>query len=450
MVPTEGKSSITSATAAIRAGELTAAELMSETLERARTTEPIVHAYVEIDEEAAMAAAEEADKRQANGGPLGILHGIPVGVKDLLTTKGQPTSAGSGFPQDHYPQDDAAAVASLRRAGAIIVGKQHTHEFGFGMDEPPTRNPWDLERYAGGSTVGGGVSVAVGSCLAALGTDGGGSIRKPAAINGVVGLKPTFGKTSALGMVPGATSFDHIGWITGSVDDAALLLEATAESTPPETSLRGGGDAAGLRLGCPEYFFTDVASDIEKQIATCLEALAGLGAEVIRFELPELESALKIHGTLGAIESYRMHAASVNRFPERYHPQTLDLLRGFAHVSEADAVIARRQRSDLRQAMDEAFSRHGLDAICGPTLALPPVKMEQMDPYRLLPEYTRLTAPFNVTGQPALSVPCGLDSLGLPVGFQIAARDGEESTVLQVGRAVERTGLWTHSLPSTV
>ena len=442
--------SIGSAVAAMRAGELTAVELMTETLDRVRATEPVVQAYVYLDEEAAMAAAQDADTSRAKGKSLGILHGIPVGVKDLLTTQGQPTGAGSGFPSANYPQGDADAVKLLRKAGAIIVGKQHTHEFGFGMDEPPTRNPWELDRYAGGSTVGGGVSVAVGSCLAALGTDGGGSIRKPAAINGVVGLKPTFGRPSSRGMVPGATSLDHIGWLTGSVGDSALLLGAMSKLGPPLPWSSSTEHAAGLRIGCPEYFFTDIASDIEKQISTCLESLAGLGAEIIRFDLPLLESAMQIHRTLGSYESYRLHSERVDRFPERYHPRTLALLHEFAHVSEDDAAAARRQRGALRNAMAEAFSFHGLDVICGPTLALSPVKIDQMDPNHLLPAYTRLTAPFNVTGQPALSVPCGLDSLRLPVGFQIAALDGHEGTLLRAGLAVEQARPWTHPIPSTV
>lgn len=450
MLTNAGETSITSAAAAIREGRLTATELMAKVLERARETEPIVHAYVNIDEHAAMLAAEEADSHQANGYPCGTLHGIPVGIKDLLTTKGYPTGAGSTIPPDQHPQNDAAAVTILRNAGAIVVGKQHTHEFGFGMDEPPTRNPWDLDRYAGGSTVGGGVSVAVGSSLAALGTDGGGSIRKPAAINGIVGLKPTFGKVNPKGMVPGATSLDHIGWLTQTVDDAALLLDVMAGPIREEPSEANVRDAEGLRIGCPEYFFTDLASDIEKEVAICLEALTNAGAEIIRFDLPELESAIRVHSTMGAFESYRLHSKWVTQFPERYHPQTLDLLKGFAQVSEADLATARRQRDELREAMNDAFSNHGLDAICGPTLALSPVKTEQMDPQRLLPEYTKFTAPFNVTGQPALSVPCGLDSLGLPIGFQIVASEGRERMVLRVGRAVEQTKLWNHHLPSAV
>lgn len=447
MKPTMDPPSIVNASAAMLADELTAVELMTQVLQRARATEPIVHAYIDIDEEVAMNAAKDADARRADGLPCGVLHGIPMGVKDLITTEDYPTAAGSAFPPGHYPQNDAAAVEMLRKAGAIIVGKQHTHEFGFGMDEPPTRNPWDLERYAGGSTVGGGVSVAVGSSLAALGTDGGGSIRKPAAINGIVGLKPTFGKISSQGMVPGATSLDHIGWLTKTVDDAAMLLEAMTGVIPSAPRVH---DAAGLRIGCPGYFFTDIASDIEKQISACLDALADAGAKIIRFDMPELESAIRTHGTLGAVESYEMHSDSVSQFPERYHPQTLKLLRKFAHVSESDAAQARLRRSELRKAMDEAFISHRLDVLCGPTLALSAVKTDQMDPESLLPEYTRLTAPFNVTGQPALSVPCGLDALGLPVGFQIAGRDGQEDMVLQVGRAVEQTKIWTHPLPSTV
>lgn len=432
---------VTSAAAAIRDGNLTASELMSMVLERARETEPIVHAYVSLDEQAAMEAAEAADGRRLHGTPCGPLHGIPIGVKDLIATADFPTQAGSAVLSGYRPQSDAVAVRKLRAAGALIIGKHYAHEFGFGMDEPPTRSLWDLNRYAGGSSVGGGVSVAVGSSLAALGTDGGGSIRKPASITGVVGLKPTYGMVDTEGIIPGTTSFDHVGWITRSVADSGLLLDVLTESTtPPETSVQG---VSGLRIGCPDYFFRDLEPDIEEQVQSCLEALAYAGAIIVPLDLPELELSPLIHSTLGAAESYQLHKKWVQRTPEKYHRGSLSFLEGGAHVAQDELTLACRRRGDLQKAMESVFAHYRLNAICSPTVALAPVPLSQMDPERMLPYYIKLTAPFNITGQPALSVPCGLGSAGLPVGLQITARAGDEEMILRIGEAAEETGVWT-------
>lgn len=432
---------IAGAAAAIRTGELTATDLMSTVLARARATEPLVHAYVFLDEHQAMEAARAADEHQRRGLRCGPLHGIPVGVKDLIATADMPTEAGSAVLRGHQPSTDAVAVARLREAGAVLIGKHHTHEFGFGMDEPPTRSPWDPDRYAGGSTVGGGVSVAVGSCLAALGTDGGGSIRKPAAITGVVGLKPTFGTVSTDGILPGATSVDHIGWLTRTVTDAGLLLGVLAGTgeTPVAPPRRG---VVGLRIGCPSYLFRDLDKDIAAAVKAVLAALSEAGAEIVDLDIPELEHTPQIHGTLGGWELYRLHERWVRQMPHRYHEGSLRFLENAARPSPEDLAAAHRHRVQLQKVMAEIFTVGGLDVVCSPTIPLAPVMMSDMDPGRLLPQYTRLTAPFNVTGQPAMSVPCGLSTEGLPVGLQIAARAHGEAVVLRVGRAVEETGAW--------
>lgn len=431
---------VTSAVTAIKESFLSASELMSLVLERVRKTEPIVRAYVYLDEQAAMEAAEAADDRRLQGDPCGPLHGMPIGVKDIIATADFPTEAGSAVLSGHRPQSDAVAVRKLRAAGALIIGKQYAHEFGFGMDEPPTRSPWDPNRYAGGSSVGGGVSVAVGSSLAALGTDGGGSIRKPASITGIVGLKPTYGRVNTEGVVPGTTSFDHIGWLTRSVADARLLFDVLTETTiSSDTPVRG---VSGVRIGCPDYFFRDLEPDIQDQVRSSLDALAEAGATIIRLDLPELELTPLIHGTLVAAESYQLHKKWVQQTPEKYHRGSLNLLQGGSRLSQDDMTLANRRRGKLQKAMENVFADHRLDAMCSPTMALAPVPMSQMDPERLLPEYTRLTAPFNVTGQPALSIPCGLDSAGLPVGLQIAARADDEEMTLRIGEAVEQSGVW--------
>jgi Asp-tRNA(Asn)/Glu-tRNA(Gln) amidotransferase A subunit family amidase len=406
---------------------------MRAVLERAHATEPYVHAYAHLDDAAALDAAAEADRMFARGDSLGPLHGVPIGIKDLIGTADLPTEAGSAVLRGHRAESDAETVRTLREAGALIVGKQQTHEFGFGMDEPPTRNPWDLRLYPGGSTAGGAVSVAVGSSLAAIGTDGGGSIRKPAAINGLVGFKPTFGLVSTEGMVPGSTSFDHIGWLTRTVEDAALLLRVlgnTADTIPDRSP-------TGLRIGCPSYFFRDLSPEIERAVGSCIQALADSGTTIVPVVVPELERSADIHGNLSLVEAYAHHASWVSAQPQLYHPGTLELLNSAAGLAADVVVEAERQREQLNQAMDHVYADNRLDALCTPTIPILPVALNEMDPRKLLPEYCRLTIPFNITGQPAASIPCGITSSGLPVGIQVAARRYDEAMVLRIGLAIE-------------
>ncbi|MFB6961006.1 amidase [Streptomyces sp. NPDC056309] len=446
--------SVVEAAAAVAAGRVSATELMEAVLDRARRTEPLVHGYVHLDEDAALAAAGEADRRQAEQGAAGPLQGVPVGVKDLIATADMPTSAGSRLLAGHRPTADAEVVRRLRRAGAVVVGKQWTHEFGCGMDEPPTRNPWDLTRYPGGSTAGGGVSVAVGSSMAAIGTDGGGSIRKPAAINGLVGLKPTRGLISTDGVIPGTTSLDHIGWLTRSVADAALLLDVLAGGEAPRGPVTPGLGTAdgpclgGMRLGCPTYFFQALDPAIKRLTDRCLDALENAGAIILDLDIPELDLAPEAHGTLMAAESYALHARRLAESADLYHPRTRRSLQAGEHVFGHEVAAAQQTRQRVEQAVAAAFEHHALDALCGPTVAIPAVPMDEMDPVRMLPAYCRLTLPFNLTGHPALSVPCGMSPAGLPAGFQIAARPYEEATALRCAATVEAAGLWTSPRPT--
>jgi len=432
---------LTEAVAAMKDGQATAEELMVAVLERARETEPMVHAYVHLDDESALEAARRADRRRDAGMPCGPLHGVPVGVKDLIATADMPTSAGSAVLATHHPAEDAEVVGRLRQAGAIVVGKQWTHEFGLGMNEPPTRNPWDLGRYPGGSTAGGGVSVAVGSCLAALGTDGGGSIRKPASINGVVGLKPTTGAVSTQGLVPGSTSLDHVGWLTRSVPDAATMLAVLAgDHRGTAQGLERG--VRGLRLGIPRFFLEEVEPDIAECVQGAVSALESAGATIVHLDMPALGGAARVHEVLMSAESYRLHERWLTERGDDYHPGSREALLMGAQIGSKALDAARRLRGQLQQVFADTFSLYQVDALCGPSLALPPVLIGDMHPREMLPQYCRLTLPFNVTGSPALSVPCGFDQRGLPVGIQIAGKLGDDELVLRVGRAVEVAGLW--------
>ncbi|GAB3089516.1 amidase [Isoptericola nanjingensis] len=419
------------AAARLAAGALTSAALVDAVLDVAAATEGDVHAYVALDPDAARAAAHAAD---AAPGPRGPLHGLPVGVKDLIATADLPTRAGSASWTPPAPPRDAAVVRALRAAGAVVVGKHHTHEFGYGTSEPPTRRPDRPDLYAGGSTVGGAVSVAVASCLAAIGTDGGGSVRKPASLLGLVGLKPTHGAVSTDGLLPGATANDHVGWITRDVAGSALLLDAL-------TTLGGplGRTVTGLRLGCPGALFRDLEPGIEAAVRRCLDLLAAAGAEVVPVEIPELDLAADAHGTLGAFESAAMHRDVPAAVRDGYHPGTRRFLDEAARVTPEQAAQARTVRARVRGAVDAALDDARLDVLCSPTLALGALPLAAMRPEADLPRYCRLTMPFNLTGHPAVSVPCGVDG-PTPVGFQVVARHSADLLALRVAAAVEDLG----------
>lgn len=440
MAPDLDALTLTDAVTAITDGTLSAEELMQAVLARARQTEATVHAYVHLDEDQALEAARTADRHRAAGTTVGPLHGVPIGIKDLIATSDMPTAAGSAVLAGHQPAEDADVVRQLKDAGAIMVGKHCTHEFGLGTDEPPTRNPWDLNRYPGGSTVGGAVSVAVGSCLAALGTDGGGSIRKPASINGIVGLKPTTGAVSTKGIIPGTTTMDHVGWLTRTVPDAALLFQVLSHEHDDLTALETGVN--GLRLGIPSYFLEEVQPDILEAAQAAVSALRSAGATIIEFNLPALTRTAQVHEALMSAESYRLHELWLEERGHAYHPASREALLFGAQVSDEALTAVRQTRHELQEMLADAFTSYQLDALVGPTLSLSPVPLNEMGPQEMLPRYCRLTLPFNVTGSPALSVPCGFDQHGLPVGVQIAGRLGADQLVLRIGRAVELAGLW--------
>lgn len=425
-------STLASLAQGLRIRKYRASDVTRAVLEQLHKTEASVHAYAYLDEEGALARAEAIDREIRDQGPHSVLHGIPIGIKDLFETKDMPTQAGSGVLCDYRPTQDAEIVRVLRSNGAIFLGKQRTHEFGLGMDEPASRSPWASGRYPGGSSVGGAVSTVVGSCVASFGTDGGGSVRKPASINGLVGLKPTLGRIDARGIVPGPISVDHIGWMTLDVEDSALICSLL---TGEQADL--AVNASTLRLGCLSYFFRDIEPDIEQRVRDCLEALVDRGATVTWLNVPELEDAAQVHQIIASAETYRLHAAFIERKAHLYHPKTLDALRAAAAITDVQLVAARRAREQLTAAIQAAFKRHGLHALCSPTVGLSPVLLDDMDPPALLGRYTRLTSPFNLTGHPAASVPCGIDRNGVPIGFQIAGPLEGESQVLRVARVVE-------------
>ena len=401
----------------LRERQLSVTELMAATLRRLDETEPLVHAYVHVMREGAMAAARRADQQA----PRTPLHGVPIGIKDVLATRDAPTAAGSRLLAGHTTVHDAAVVRRLREAGAIIVGKHVTHEFACGQDVPPTRNPWDLRHYPGGSSAGGGVSVSAGSSLGALGTDAGGSVRKPAAVTATVGLKPTHGRISGWGTIRAASapSLDHIGTFTRTVEDAALLLQVLAGFDPadrrtidepvPDYLADLDRGVAGLRLGIAPGYFS--GPELDPEVGALVEQAFGelerLGARLVPVELPCVPPgpAGGVHVLM--VEGAQAHRRWLAERPNDYVEGTRRLLELGLLLPAAHLPAAHRARLAMRAEVHGAFRNARLDALATPTLPITSMPLDRMVVERDLPRLIPLHAAVEPDGPPALSVPCG-------------------------------------------
>ena len=452
-----------SAARSIRDGRITSQELVGAVLSRIDETDGALKAYVTVCGDEAMEEARSADARtRGDGGTLGPLHGVPVSIKDLMETKGIRTTAGSRLLSTYVPKADASVVARLKKAGAIVIGKTNTHEFALGGVTPPTCNPWDLARIPGGSSGGSAAAVAAGSALASLGSDTGGSIRIPASFCGVVGLKPTYGRVSRAGIFPESWSLDHVGPITRTVEDCALLLTvisgrdprdrtSSARQVPDYLSLARRATLEGLRVGIPSnYFFEPLTRGVRGTVGRAIKELEGLGAVVEHFRFPMADEILEAHAMIDLSESSAYHEDALRERGDEYQPDVRALLEQGLRVSAVDYVRAQRWRGAFLPRMRSLFRE--LDLIvtpCQPTVAPKhgarsvPVDGRELDVDAAM---TRFVAPFNFTGQPALSINCGFSG-GLPVGLQLVADHFDEGRLLSAALAYERATGWGRSHP---
>ena len=450
--------------------EISPVELLNEAIERIHRLQPKLNSYITITEEEGRKAATEAESEIRKGQYRGPLHGIPISIKDLFATRGVRTTAGSKVLSQWIPDYDATAVARLRQSGMVLVGKTNMHEFAYGVtnDNPhygPARNPWDPTRVPGGSSGGSAAAVASSQCSASLGSDTGGSIRTPAAVCGVVGLKPTFGRVSRYGAIPLAWSLDHVGPLTKSVEDAAIMLAAMAGADPkdPSTSsrpivdYRNGmqGSIRGLRLGVPrQYFFEHVDPEIQKLVSAAIHELESIGATRVDVDIPALENcaAMEAHITLAEATSY--HEPYLKKQPDDYGPTVQTNLEAGRYLLATDYVKSQRARTLLQRNFNEAFKR--AEVIVSPTLpALPPLVGEVLVQSGDLQEHVidaflRFNIPYDLIGFPAISLPCGLSASGLPVGLQIAGRAFDEVTILRVASSYEQSTTWHAAHPDRV
>jgi aspartyl-tRNA(Asn)/glutamyl-tRNA(Gln) amidotransferase subunit A len=438
---------------AIAARELSPVELTSALLERIGRLDSKLNVFIRLDGDAAMDAARAAEAEITSGRLRGPLHGVPVGIKDIIDVAGLPTTCHSKVLIDNLAAADAVCVSRLRGAGAIVLGKLSTHEFAIGgpsfdLPWPPARNPWNTNHHPGGSSSGSGAGVAAGLFPMALGSDTGGSVRNPASACGIVGLKPTYGLVSRRGVFPLSFTLDHVGPLTRTVSDNALMLEVIAGHDPldPGSAAAPAGHYAsglergvrGLRIGFIRHFHeTDMPADPEVRAALerVVETLQKLGAEIRDVSLPTLEEFAAVNRVILQSEAWAIHGRWLRERPGDYGQLARRRLMAGAFMSAGDYVQASRRRLGMIAAVEDAL--RDVDVLICASAMDPPSRIDKSEEVeRTYPRQAR--TPFNVTGHPALAMMAGISSGGLPLSVQFVGRYFDEATLFQVAREWER------------
>jgi len=442
----------------IRAGTLSPLELWKACSDQIEHLNPRLNAFITL-----MQPGDALDSRFPPAPETAALPlaGIPIAVKDLFETSGVRTTAGSLFFKDYVPDHDAAAVVRLRAAGGQIIGKTNTHEIALGVTTinphfGACHNPWNADCVPGGSSGGSAVAVATGMALAALGTDTGGSIRIPASLCGVVGLKPTFGRVSLRGVIPLSWNLDHAGPLTRCVADAALLLQVIAgydEDDPQSVDtpvdqyarqLEDGVRGWRIALACGTYA-EDCDADVLEAVQRAAEVFESIGARVTRVDLSFLRDAAAANGLMTQADAAAYHRQRLAEHPELFGSDVRRRLEAGRATSTADYVLARRTQTEMKRRLAKLLEEFEIIMLPATAITAPPI--DGGDAVEHARRLTRFTAPFNLTGLPAISIPCGFSSLGLPIGLQLAARPWKEASLLQAARGYERETDWAESRP---
>ncbi len=434
---------------------LSPVEVVKTLLARIESDE--TNAFITVTAERALEEASLAEREITAGRHHGPLHGVPIALKDLIFTRGVRTTMASGFFAEHVPDHSATVARKLEDAGSVLIGKTNTHEFAYGPTGDrsffgPTRNPHDTGKITGGSSGGSGAAVAAGLCYGALGSDTGGSIRIPAALCGVVGMKPTFGRVSKMGVFPLAWSLDHVGPITRTVEDNALMLNALAGHDPED--LYSMDQAAenftrdlergvqGATIGLPaSFYFEHLDKEVAERVNEAVEAFASLGAEIREVEIPNLWDTLHAQRLVLAAEAYAVHEERLETDPDRFDDHGLERLLNGENLKAYR--YANAQQRKLRSGQEFANVLREVDVLLTPTVPIPAPEIGQreitIDGYEeaVYSALTRLTGPTNLNGLPSLSIPCGTTTSGLPVGLQLIGRPFGEATLYRFGRAYE-------------
>jgi len=431
----------------LRHKKVSPVELTRACLRRIEELNPTLNAFITVTHETAMSQARIAENEIQQGNWRGPLHGIPIGLKDLIDTAGIRTTCGSALFAERIPTEDAEVTKRLRDAGAILVGKQNMQEFAYGGTSVsshfgPVRNPINTQHIAGGSSGGSAAAVASGMCFGALGTDTGGSVRQPAAFCGLIGLKPSYGHVSTRGVFPLSWSLDHVGPICRTVQDVAIMLDAisgydsldplSVQSPPEKFSLNLDHNP---RIGVVrDFFFSDLHPDIESAVEVAIEVIRKLGCEVVEETVPAIPT------TVQPPECYAIHSKYFNESPELYRPLMQSRLKLASTIDTLTYVQARHELDRVRRSIEDVFAR--VDLLLTPTTPVPPITIEEALSNPMLPPsaevWLKNTRPFNAFGIPAISVPCGFTKAGLPIGLQIAGPRFGEAMLLAFAQRFER------------
>lgn len=446
----------------IRRKAVSPVELTEALLRRIEAHDGSLNAFITVLGDTAMTGAKSAEDAVMRGESLGPLHGVPFGLKDIIDTAGIRTTCHSRLLLDNVPNDDATVAQRLAGAGGILLGKLSTHEFAFGgpafdLPFPPARNPWNRDMFPGGSSSGSGTAVAAGFLPAAIGTDTGGSVRNPASMCGLVGIKPTYGRVSRHGVFPLSYSLDHVGPLTRTVADNALLLDVIAGHDPrdPGSANRGDGsfaallgrDIKGLRIGVVRHFFErdmEASPEMVAGIDAALAVLADLGAEIVEVSTRPLQDYAACNRIILLSEACAIHGPWLKERPGDYSALTRERLLPGMFLGGADYVQANRWRRVLAAEFDAVMQT--VDVAVTASSMAPAFAIEDADV--MAREYPRQArTPFNVTGHPALALPIGFSDDGLPLSLQIIGRHWDEATIYRVAQAYEQATDWHHRLP---
>jgi aspartyl-tRNA(Asn)/glutamyl-tRNA(Gln) amidotransferase subunit A len=445
----------------LRKREVSPVELTKSCLDQIEKLNPTLNAFITVTAELALAQARAAEDEIGRGNWRGPLHGIPLALKDLIDTAGIRTTAASALFEDRVPAEDAEVVRRLKNAGAVLLGKQNLHECAYGGSSMisyygEVRNPWNPSCIAGGSSGGSAASVAAGLGYAAIGTDTAGSVREPAALCGIVGLKPTYGRVSTRGVIPLSWSLDHVGPLARTASDAAVLLQAIAahdardansvDAPVPDylAALREG--LKPLKIGIPrKFFYEELDREVASAVEQAIDVVSALGNDLF-----ETVIEVPTDRTLQTAEAYAYHAKFVSRSPELYQAETLRRIRSGEEISADEFEKRRREQKQIRSSIHKAFEK--VDALLTPTAPVPAPAIDELkrNPELLRPcelLLLRNTRPVNVWGLPAISIPCGFTSAGLPVGLQIIGPHWREDRVLQLAHAYEQATQWHRHNP---
>ncbi len=443
---------ISSAREALRRNEISAAELSQACFRQIERLNPTINAFITVTPDTPIPGSQFTELP---------LYGIPIALKDLYETAGILTTAGTPFFKDTIPKKDALAVEKLKAAGAVIVGKTNTHEIALGVTgvNPhygAVKNPWDTTRITGGSSSGSAAAVATGMCLAALGTDTGGSIRIPASLCGVVGLKATFGRISLRGIFPLSWNLDHAGPLTRSVKDAAILLQILAgyDSLDPVSAdvpvddylsgLHGGVSGWKVALADGDY----VAESDPQVLAafnTAAQVFESLGVQIEKVNMDFLREAAQANSLMTQADGAAIHRERISQHPEVFGEDVRQRLQTGAAFTSTEYILARREQAETRRRFEQLFA--GYDILLIPATPIAAPLIEGNDAIEQSRRLTRFTSCFNLTGLPALALPCGFTHSGLPVGLQVVSKAWAEAKVLQAGYAFEQATEWHKRTP---